>query len=326
MGKGFTNFKDRIWFLVDSGSRGIAVAPAPIQAVGYGTLRGILWTAFHLPKAPLKPTAQAFAWVLGRETARGLYGAFVDRFVWALRRTERLRLGHFEETDAAFAFPEKERLDGLLKSGKGAVLVFPHCHASLLAVRGLTRSYDVLLLVREPIKKARAEAMRVYYENLEAERLDVRNTPDIAVARKVVSALRKGRLVVGVVDRIKDAPPEDAPYSRETDMHRVTAFGQPVGAVGWPARFAGKLGSPIVPCIAALTPDVVQLQIEDAVLSSDERKATQDWMDALVRLFHRFPYDWGFAYDKFWARVLKSAAHEPVSQSAAAAPQGSAVR
>ena len=304
MGKGFTVFKDRIWFVVDAASRGIAEAPRPIQAIGYGMMKGVLWSAYILPGSPLRPSAKAFSKVIGRDSARVLYREFAKRFIWAVRRIERLRLGHLEETSAQFRFPDRGKLDAALAEGTGVFIGLPHCHASIAMARGLADDYPLLFLVRDPVDKKRAAAMRVYYDNIGGELFDVRNGSPVSVARAVVGALKKGKVVIGVVDRIKAAPPEDSPYNQEDDIWKVSAFGQPVGAAGWPARFAGKCKAPIFAGMVTQTKDKVALHLSDPIVVEEQRAATQAWISALEAFFRRYPYDWGFIYDKFWSRVV----------------------
>ena len=314
MGRSFTKFKDRIWGVVDLAARGLASSPKPVQDAGYGLLRSILWSAYHAPGTPLKSTAAAFATVLGGDSGRALWSGFVDRFVWALRRQEALRLGATAETEALFHLPQKHRLDALMATHGGVVLAMPHCHASLLMVRGLSAQYRVLMLVREPADPARAERMRVYYDNLGAERLDVRNSSSVTVARTVLRALRQGHIVVGTVDRIKAAPGDGETYNANDDVNLCTAFGQPIGFPAWPARFADKANVPLVPVMVSLTPDAVTAHLGDPVDCSDQLAGTQACMAGLQAFFEQFPRDWGFVYDKHWTRVMKARAAELSSE------------
>jgi KDO2-lipid IV(A) lauroyltransferase len=302
--KGFTVFKDRIWFLVDAASRRIAEASGPVQKAGYGTMKSVLWAGYYLPGSPLRPAAAAFSKVLGQDSAKILYREFANRFILALRRIERLRLGHLEETSALFRFPEREKLDAALARGTGVFIGLPHCHASIAMARGLAESYPLLLLVRDPVDEKRAKAMRVYYNNIGCELFDVRNSPPISVARSVVGALRKGKVVIGVTDRIKAAPSKAEPYILEEDVWRTEAFGQPIGAAGWPARFAGKCKAPIFAGMVSQSDEEIALHLSDPIFVDDQRSATQAWVTAFEEFFRKYPYDWGFIYDKFWSRAV----------------------
>ncbi|MFY0691007.1 MAG: hypothetical protein JXR14_03700 [Paracoccaceae bacterium] len=319
MSGSFTKFKDRIWFAFDAGLRRLPGAPKPVQALAYGFLRAIFVAVYYLPGAPLARSSAAFAKLLGRNDPAAMHRDFVEGFILGLQRMEMLRNGQTDRLEALFEMPEPDTLDALMAQGKGAVLAMPHCHASVAMVRGLARRYEVLMLVRETAKPSRAAAQRSYYDHLGCDCLDVRRTGDAAVARAVLGALRGGKLVVGVVDRIQDAPPETAPYDKRRDMVRAEAFGQPVGIAGWPARFAGKLGAPVLPGMVAQTKDAMILHLGTPLETGDLEATTRALTRALEELVRAHPRDWLFVYDKFWTRALQRAAGAP-SQDRAAAP------
>ena len=300
----FRTFKSRIWFAVDGGTKRLATASAPVQSVGYGTVRVILWIAYGFPGSPLRGTAANLARTVNDAPPRKLYRGFIDRFIIALKRMEALRLGRTDEIDSLLRIPDQARLDTLLENGAGAMLVMPHCHASVLMVRGLAARYPTLMLMRGPANEARAKTQRPYYENVGADLLDVRTNSEIVVARAVLKALRQGKIVVGVVDRIGEAPSEQTPIDKSRDMIRTIAFGQPVGFAGWPARFAAKCKSPILPVMVEQTEEAITLHIGDAITAGEPIETTQAYVSALEAYCRQFPMDWGFVYDKQWSRVL----------------------
>lgn len=304
MGASFTKFKDRIWFAVDGGTKRLATAPAWVQSMGYGLVEGILYTAYIVPRSPLRGTATAFSKVVGQGPPRKLYKRFTKNFTLALRRMETLRLGRTDEIDRLLNIPEVDRLESSLSDGKGAILVMPHCHGSVVMVRALASRYPVLMLVRGPAKEARAITQRPYYTHIGCELFDVRQSTDAQVARAVLGALKSGKIVVGVVDRIKAAPPEDEPVRRSDDSVRATIFEQPAGFVGWPARFAARCKVPILPVMVEQTSDDMTLHIGASIPAEDTYKTTQMWVTELEKLYLRFPTDWGFVYDKHWSRVM----------------------
>jgi lauroyl/myristoyl acyltransferase len=305
VGASFTKFKDRIWFVVDRGTKSLATAPVPVQRAGYGVVRGVLWLAYTLPASPLRITAASLGLAVKQGPPRKLYGEFVELFILALRRMELLRLGRTDAIDALLQIPQQARLDECLKGGAGAVLVMPHCHASVVMVRALAARYPTLMLIREPAKEIRAETQRPYYEHIGCELFDVRRNSDALVARAVLGALRQGKIVVGVVDRIKEAPPEQDPVRKGDDTVRATVFERPAGFVGWPARFAVKCNAPIIPAMVEQTPEAITLHLAEVITATDPVATTQTWVTGLEQLLRRFPSDWGFVYDKHWARVLR---------------------
>lgn len=305
----FTRFKDRIWTTFDGGLRRLPGAPAGVQRAAYGTLGGVFRLAYFLPGAPLAKTSQALARLLGRSDPAAMHRDFTRGFALGLQRMEMLRNGQTDALDAMLDIPDAARLEQILSPGKGAVLVMPHCHASIAMVRGLAARYPTLMLVRESKKDSRAAAQRTYYVHLGCECIDVRRTSDAAVARAVLKALRRGMLVVGVVDRIQKAPPVDAPHDKDRDMVRVTAFGEPVGMVGWPIRFASKSGSPVLPGMVRQTETKMVLELGQPLASHGElQSGTQKIATALEKFVRAFPRDWLFVYDKYWVEVLRNAA------------------
>ncbi|AML52240.1 hypothetical protein [Falsihalocynthiibacter arcticus] len=307
MESSFTKFKDRIWFSVDRGTKRLATAPKPLQDVGYSIVRSVLWAAYYLPGSPLMETALGLSKVVSQGPPRLLYRGFVERFILALRRMERLRLGKTDEIDRLLVIPEEARLKASLQEGKGVLLVMPHCHGSVLMVRALAARFPTLMLVREPAKESRAITQRPYYTHIGCELFDVRRNGDALVARAVLKALRQGKIVVGVVDRIKTAPPVDAPVNKSGDTVRAIVFGEAAGVVGWPARFAAKCDAAILPVMVEQTPEHLTLHFGDVITPTDPLETTQNWIAALEPLLRRFPCDWGFVYDKHWARLLRKA-------------------
>jgi len=231
----FSKFKDRIWFVVDKGTKSLATAPMPVQNTGYSVVRAILWLAYYLPGTPLRGTATSLSQAVGKGPPKKLYGGFVQRFIFALKRMEQLRLGKTDAIDGLLKIPDQTRLDGCLKDNNGVMLVMPHCHASVVMVRALAAQYPTLMLIREPRKESRAQTQRPYYAHIGCDLFDVRRNSNARVAREVMRALRNGKIVVGVVDRIKDAPPADKPVRKSDDTVRALVFGEPAGFVGWPA-------------------------------------------------------------------------------------------
>jgi KDO2-lipid IV(A) lauroyltransferase len=305
----FTRFKDRIWSTFDAGLRRLPGTPVPLQNIAYGILGGLFRLAYRIPGGPLAETSRAFARVLGRDDPARMHREFTTGFLLGLRRMEMLRLGQTTALDAMLEIPDRARLEMTLAEGKGAVLIMPHCHASIAMVRGLAARYPTLMLVRESKKDSRAKAQRSYYAHLGCPCIDVRRTPDAAVARAVLKALRQGSVVVGVVDRIQAPPPADAPLDKARDMVRVTAFGEPVGMVGWPLRFAARPGSPILPAMVRQTDSAIILDLGPAMVpGADLQASTQSLATALEEFIRMSPRDWLFVYDKQWRRILRRAA------------------
>lgn len=302
---GFTRTKDRVWAGYNVFADWLAHRPMAVRKAGYSVFGGILWTAYRMPGNKVRPTIEALARQVGHADPARLFRDFVTGFTRGINRIEQVRHGLTDEVDAMLRIPEQDKLDALLAKG-GVVLAIPHTHASLAMGRGLARKYPILALVRSTVNDRRAASEREIYENLGCEWLDIRLDPPTVVARKVLGALNKGRLVVGTVDRIQHAPPADDPINSATDHVRVTAFGQPIGITGWPARFTAKTGATILPATIVQDAETISLILGDPVEPDDDLVATtQAWVDSLVALFHKHPDEWIFALDKFWSKALR---------------------
>lgn len=307
---GFTRTKDRIWAGYDVFAAWLARRPGPVRRVGYGVFGAILWSAYVLPGNSVRPTFLALAQQADAGSPRPLFRRFVRQFVRGMDRIEQVRHGYTDAIDDMLRIPEQDRLDQMLAKG-GAVLAIPHTHASLAMGRGLARKYPILALVRSTANEKRAASEWEIYENLGCEFLDIRLEKPTTVARKVLAALNAGRLVVGTVDRIREAPPADDPIDAKFDTVRVSAFGQPIGLIGWPARFTPKSGSPIVAATIVQTEDTISLQLGEAVQpSNDIIETSQAWIAELEKLFRAHPEEWIFALDKHWSRVLRNSVAE----------------
>lgn len=217
---------------------------------------------------------------------------------------ETLRFGPQADIDQLLQIPEQARLEGVLAKG-GVLMVMAHCHASVAMVRALASRYPTLMLIRSTAKKSRAASQYSYYEQLGCDVVDVRSTDGGIVARAVLRALREGKIVVGVVDRIEKAPKPDSPVNKAKDTVRVEAFGQAIGLAGWPARFAAKCKVPVLPVTVVQTSEAMVLHISDEIEAGEMVATTQKWVDAIEAFIRRFPSDWLFVYDKHWGQILR---------------------
>jgi lauroyl/myristoyl acyltransferase len=302
----FTKFKDRVSGSVYSGSQRLAVAPKPVQKVIYSLLRGVIWLIYIIPGSYMRKTVVAFAAAIEQDPPREIYRGFANGFLLFAQRMEMLSQGRTDIIDQLLKIPEKARFEAILKEHGGVILTMPHCHGSLLMVRGLSARYPVLMLIREPKKDERAASQRRYFANMGCEVLDVRRSNEAAVARTVLKALRKGKIVIGTVDRIQKAPPPDEPVSKTSDCVRTMIFDQPAGIAGWPARFAAKCKVPILPIMVEHDTNALTLHIGDPITATDIVATTQKWVSALEDFFQRFPGNWIFVYDKHWSRLLRN--------------------
>ena len=303
----FTTTKDRVWVAYDVFAGWLARRSMPVRKAGYGIFGAVLWAAYLWPGGTVRPTIASLAHHAGHPSQRRLFRDYVRGFLRGMNRTEQVRHGRTEAVDAMFRLPDKSRLDAIMEQG-GCVLVIPHTHASLAMGRGLARHYDLLALLRSTGNERRAASERQIYANLDCDWLDIRVENPTKVARRVLNALNSGRLVIATVDRINNAPPPDKPVNSSSDTVRATAYGQPIGIAGWPARFSHKAGVPIIPVMAVQTEDTISLILGEAITpTSDIVETTQTWVSEMERLMKTYPDEWTFALDKFWSRALRNA-------------------
>ena len=301
----FKRFKDRGWGVYSLCARSLASSPVGRRA--FAAFGRMLWLAYAAPGSPLRRTMSSFATTIGAKSPRRLFAGFSQGLALGLYRMERLRLGHGAEIDAALEIPERDRLTALAQE-KGAVLVMPHTHGSLPMVRGLGRHFEVLMLIRTTRDEARSASQHTYYDRMGCEIVDVRRENDASVARAVIRALRQGRIVVGTGDLIRKPPPPDAPYDKTKGLVRAEAFGQPLGAPGWPARFALKAGAPLIPVMIDQTEGEIVLHLGPVAEGEDVVSVTRNWVSSIEDFLRRHPTDWTFVFDRRWSRLLRAAA------------------
>ncbi len=303
----FKLFKDRFWGVASAGTRLVAAAPAPIGRTAFGAAGWLMWLAWIMPGSQARIAMSAFSATIANGPPKTLFSKFSKGFMLFLYRMERLRLGHHQEIDGLLDLPEADRLETLLQAS-GVMLVMPHTNGSLAMVRGLSQRYPVLMLVRTTRKDKRSESQHSYYEQLGCDLLDVRRASQASVARSVISALREKRIVVVTGDLIKKPPPVDAPVDKQNDLVRAEAFGQPLGAPGWPARLALRAGAPLLPVMIEQTDQSVILHLGEAARGEDVLSATNHWVMELSRLIAAHPSDWAFVFDRRWSRLLQDSA------------------
>ncbi|MGI1663225.1 hypothetical protein ACRDNQ_13370 [Palleronia sp. KMU-117] len=302
---GFSRTKDRAFAVYDRGAGWLARQPRPVRAVVYRLMGSILWGAYLLPGNTVRPTFAGLARQAGCGAPGTLFGTFVRNLMLGVDRAERVRHGFTAEIDGLLDIPDRARLDAILATG-GVLLALPHAHASVPMARGLAQHYPMLAIVRLPRNPARAAAQRAMYEQVGCPIIDARNEPPVAVTRLILRALKDGKIVMGVVDRISRAP--EGPVDAAADLVRVVAFGEAVGAAAWPARLARSAGVPVLPAMVGQGPDRISLLLHQAVPPRDDLvDMTQEWVDGLAELLRATPSDWTFALDKHWSRVLRSA-------------------
>ncbi len=301
----FTTTKDRIWIVYDTFAGWLARRSEPLRKIGYWVFGSILWIAYFMPRSTVRATFRSLSKHVGRDNPRILFRDYVNGFMRGMNRTEQLRHGYTDAIDEMLKIPEQARLDALVQKS-GVVLVIPHTHGSIVMGRALAQQYRILALIRTTRNTRRAASETQIFENMEEDFVDVRHEKPAVVARKILKALSERRLIIGMVDRIRSAPPEEKPIDTAEDLVRAQAFGEPIGIAGWPARFAWKAKCPILPVTVDQSKDGMSLVLGNAVAPTENLSdTTQAWVTELESLIKSYPDEWAFSLDKHWSRILQ---------------------
>lgn len=303
----FTEFKDRIWRGYDWATRMLFRLPLPIARAGFSIIASVLWIGWVIPRNPVRRAFQALSRVSGQGSPIRTFSGYVRGFSLALFRFELLRMGKLEEIGSILRVPEKDRLEQMLADG-GVMLMMPHAHGSLSMAEALGQKYPLTFVVRSAKDDGRASHQMQYYAKMNCDVIDVRRNDDMVVTRTIIRALRQGRIVLAAGDLVKN-PPKTS-FDERRGLVRVDAFGQPVGALAWPARFAKKAGVPIVPVMIEQSEDDLALHLGPQIESTDLLETSQAWMDGMLALVCQYPSDWTFVLDKRWVKLLENAGPE----------------
>ncbi len=308
----FTNFKDKIWKLYSAIARVGMALPGRWQRISFGGIGVIMWVAWALPFSPARRAFRDLARQCDCGSPIRLFHKYVQSFTLLLYRMECIRAGRIEEIGALLHIPERARFDDIVARG-GAIFMMPHAHGSVTMAEALGQLHPLLLFVRATKDDDRAAFQREYYDQMTCDVIDVRRADDVVSSRKMLSALRKGKIILGGGDFIRRAPKGQENPAK--DVVRVTAFGQPVGAMRWPARFAAKTQVSIVPVHIVDSGTQLTLHMGDEITPSDDLAATtQAWMNGMVELIRQYPDQWVFCLDHHWRRALERADATPPPQ------------
>lgn len=305
----FTHFKDKIWKAYATVSSIGMALPGRLARDSFNGIAGIMWLAWALPFSPARPAFRDLARQCNCGSPVRLFHKYVQSFTLLLYRMECIRAGRTDEIGALLHIPERARFDDIVARG-GAIFMMPHAHGSVTMAESLGQVHPLLLFVRATKDDDRAAFQREYYDQMTCDVIDVRRADDVVSSRKMLSALRKGKIILGGGDFIRRAP--KGLENPAKDVVRVSAFGQPVGAMRWPARFAAKTKVPIVPVHIVDSGTKLTLHMGAEITPSDDLVATtQAWMNGMVELIRQYPDQWVFCLDHHWRRALENAEAAP---------------
>lgn len=278
---------------------------------GRGVMGGIgfaVRAAYFIHNSHLRRTIENFCLATGRTDPWPVFSGMIGNLERAALHLATLyRYGRSELlTQTAIAPDLEAELKRLGNNNQGGLIVVPHCAGALLSSARLSTVCPTVLLVREPKDPARCELMLEYVRKLGPEFICARNTPPAVVIRRIVRALREGKVVVGTTDLVKP----------DADTIQTRAFGQRIHSPAWPARLSARLGAPIIPGYIHMEGRRITLLGNGGYLEQDIQRSTQRWLCNFEKHFREYPSDWVFMLDKNWARVLAAAAMEPKEAAA----------
>ncbi len=236
------------------------------------------------------------------DTPRRIFFRLVDgcRFV-ALAFLDAHRLGvegilpRIRMTDKA-----RQTFEDIQEEGGRAIVVLPHVLGGIFSAALVSKRYPTMILSRGPRNPKRAEIQRDFMKPLELELLVLDRSSAVKAARQFLSALKKGRLIVGTTD---------LDYKRD-DSVEATFYGQTVHLPSWPARFARQAKAPILPGFVRVKDEAVEIDLGEPIRERDLARATQAWADAFQASILSAPWDWAFLCDRRWGKLLDRAARE----------------
>jgi lauroyl/myristoyl acyltransferase len=304
----FRNVKNVIARPLHQFGRFVAGLPPALQHAVMWPIGAAARTAYFAPEGHLYRTVNNFCHVTGRSDPWPVYSRMVANIQQAALHFARLhRYGREQLVAQTTIDPQVQAECGrLAASGRGFIIVVPHCIGAALSSARLSTFCKTVLLVREPRDPARSELMVEYLEKLGPEFILVRKTPPAVITRRLVRALLDGKVVVGTTDLA----------GFEADMIQTHAFGQPIYSPIWPATLFTRLKVPILPGYIHMEGGQIRLMGDEGYLETNILEGTQRWVSSFERRFRQYPSDWAFMLDKNWARVFAAAAAQSVQATA----------
>jgi KDO2-lipid IV(A) lauroyltransferase len=279
-----------------------------LQRAVFGSAAVVGKAYYYMPGSHGRRTVRDFCRVADRTDVRQVYFGQVNRLVFALTTFGRLLR---DETDAVADLLSLDEhaaatFADVKKTYGSCILVLPHCAASLVSAPGLHRSFDMLLLVRESSSEARCRQQEEYFRHFGTDLLFVRRATPAIVARAILGALKAGKFVLPLTDRVNYFKGQDTDAKHDTV--RVQFLGQDVMLAAWPARFSAKRQVPIVPGYIRVENGRIVGSVAEPYIAQDLVSGTQQWVDYFEACIRRYPADWPFMLDKRWSRIIAAAA------------------
>jgi len=274
--------------------------PGWVQRMVVGAAIAPVRASFWVPGSPLRRRVENLCRLAGRSDPFWAFDTMMTNFGLAARLFGRLLHGGSDAVIRHIGFDTgaSELVSRMRREHGGAIVVVPHCTGSVLSAALVGRHLPTIVMARGSKSIRRYRILQRYFERLGPDLIEVRRTPPAIVARRMLKALRQGKIVIGTTDLIREKP----------DTIRVRVFGLPAHFPDWPARFSIRRKVPIIPAYVFSRDGRFLLTCGEPYLDSDMVSATQRWVSYFERCICRWPQDWPFMFEKRWARLLATAA------------------
>ncbi len=264
-------------------------------------LPGLLGKSYYFaPRSHVRRTVKNLCKIIGRSDPAPVYFRLVDNVLSAAQAFGQLLtrrpdpIAGLVEIDGDL----EDRCAEACGNRGGAILVVPHCAGSALSAAAFGKRFPTVLLVRESKSSRRNALSRRYVEKLGPELIFVRRIDPGSVTRRILRALRDGKLVIGTTDLARRVP----------DTTEVQMFGQRVSLPAWPARFSARRNVAILPTFVHIDRGRIRIIGDEPYLEKDVAASTQRWASFFEKKIRRYPADWVFMFDKRWSRIIRAAA------------------
>ncbi|OGV75478.1 MAG: hypothetical protein A3K19_29245 [Lentisphaerae bacterium RIFOXYB12_FULL_65_16] len=279
-----------------------------LQRAVFGSVAVLGKAYYYVPGSHGRRTARDICRVAGRTDPRQVFSGMMDGLSFALSTFGRIlhdKTGAVADLlsldeHAVATFAEVQKTYG------ACIVVLPHCAASLVSAPGLRRNFNMLLLVRESSSETRGRYQEEYFGHFGTDLLFVRRTAPATVARTILGALKDGKFVLALTDRVAYFKGQDT--DEKYDTVRVKIFGQDVMLGAWPARFSLKRQVPIVPGYIRLENGRIIGSVAEPYIAKDLISGTQEWVRYFEQSIRQYPADWPFMLDKRWSKIIAAAA------------------
>ena len=277
----------------------LARMPQSAQRAVLGAAVRLAGCSYFVPRSHVRRSVENLCAVIGRSDPLWVTQRLFDN-LGCVARLLSLLLREGSEAVAEAVEVEPDSMGRVLRMRErygGGILLVPHCSGGVLSVARVARIFPTVIMARESRSPRRQRILRSYFEKLAPEIIEVRRAQPATIARRILKALKEGKLIIGTTDLIR----------KTDDTLEVTVFGQRAWFPAWPARFAARREAPLLPAYCYIRGGSIVLTCDEPYLEKNLVTATQRWVSYFERCIRRYPEDWPFMFEKRWSRLLAAA-------------------